>query len=150
MKLYLGGLISISGCAWGDIIRSFELRRDIAHRLGYVVFNPLACKEGLYDKNDTVNAAVPLNNGLGSDMVILRRDLWMVSQADVIWMDVLGAKCPSIGCVSELTAAYIHNKHSVIVMEPENPHNHPFIRGMGIVFGENTSAIAYLRQLIQG
>jgi len=60
---------------------------------------------------------------------ILTRDFNDVKQADVLLVNLLGAKTPSLGTIMELAWAFALQKPAVVVIEANgNPHdNHPMI-----------------------
>lgn len=85
---------------------------------------------------------------VATNKAIVGRDSWMVRQCDVLFLNLLGAKDISIGCVSELAWAWLLGKHTVTVIDSENVHQHAFILQMSnIVWDNEEDAIKYLREL---
>jgi nucleoside 2-deoxyribosyltransferase len=86
-----------------------------------------------------------------ADKAILGRDHWMVHQSDVVYVNLIGATTVSIGCCMELAFAKAYNKHTIVVMESTNIHNHCFVlQCANIVFENTKEAEEYLKQLITG
>ena len=59
---------------------------------------------------------------------IFERDMWMVSSSDIILCDLSGSKAVSIGCCMEMAWAAKLGKHSILVMDDGNIHDHRFMR----------------------
>lgn len=69
----------------------------------------------------------PLSSGKG----ITARDTFDVVRSDLIFVNLLGATCVSIGTVLEIGMAHVLNKQIIVVMEKEgNPHEHAMIKDM--------------------
>lgn len=65
----------------------------------------------------------------GRDKALISRDRWDVSRADVLLVNLLGARSISIGTMVELGWADALRKPIVLVMEPAgNVHDHSFVR----------------------
>jgi nucleoside 2-deoxyribosyltransferase len=118
--------------------------------MGYKVLYPLVAKGYLRISKEPLKA---YGNGEGnpvsSSQAIIRRDHWMVINCDVCLVDLTGAKAVSIGCVMELAWAYDHSKHTILVMEADNIHQHSFVKkAADIIFTESKEAYGYLEKLI--
>ena len=85
---------------------------------------------------------------VSTNHAIFERDSWMVSQSDIIFCDLRNTKNVSIGCCMELAIGSWLNKHTVVVMESSNIHNHAFIKeAADIVFDNMNEALLYINQL---
>jgi nucleoside 2-deoxyribosyltransferase len=63
------------------------------------------------------------------DGAIARRGMWDVSRADILLVNLLGAKAVSIGTMMEMAWAAEKNKPIALVMESwGNVHDHQFVR----------------------
>lgn len=72
---------------------------------------------------DAVDRAVSM------PQAIVRRDHWDVHEADILVVNLHGAKTVSIGTMYELAWAYHAHKPAIVIMEEEgNPNDHPFTR----------------------
>lgn len=66
-----------------------------------------------------------------SDRGIMVRDHHDTCRADLLVINLLGAKKASIGTVAELAWAYDRNIPTIVLMENDgNVHDHPFVREM--------------------
>jgi nucleoside 2-deoxyribosyltransferase len=73
----------------------------------------------------------------------------MVRNCDIILTDLTGMTRNSIGCCMEMAWASLLGKHSIVVMEKENPHRHAFVlEAADIVFETLEEAIEYLKLLV--
>jgi nucleoside 2-deoxyribosyltransferase len=79
---------------------------------------------------------------------IFERDMWMVSQADVVLVDLLETpRCP-IGCCMELAVASWLRKHTILVMAKDSEYRHAFLlEAADIVFETIDEAIKYFQEL---
>jgi nucleoside 2-deoxyribosyltransferase len=85
---------------------------------------------------------------IATNHAIFERDMWMVSQADIVFVDFTGTTDKSIGMISELATASALKKHTVIVLPPGNIHEHAFVtEAADIVFQKFRDAIGYLEEL---
>jgi hypothetical protein len=72
----------------------------------------------------------------------------MVHQSDVVYVNLLKTVAPSIGCIMELAWAHDLGKHTVVVMQKDNPHRHAFVlEAADVVFEEERDALRYLMKL---
>jgi nucleoside 2-deoxyribosyltransferase len=151
MKIYLAG--PISGLSYEEaagrikrIKHALEIQCSLAN---LDVMHPLTGKGYLH----TEKALAPEGYKFppSTDHAIVERDLWMVRQADIVLMNLHGAKTASIGSVSELAWAHLLGKHTVVIMEEGNPHQHAFVAQMAdVVFETEKEAIHYVANLVMG
>lgn len=100
---------------------------------GIEVLNPMRAKEVLADKNNGVistdfrdySSAGAFFTAKG----IMIRDFNDVKRCDVLLVNLLGLKKPSMGTVMELGWAYAFQKPAIVAIEASgNPHdNHPML-----------------------
>jgi len=139
----------ISGRPLSDVFADFDVRTEELIRMGYRVLSPMASKDILRQKGGT--EAVPLGYATPTlvPRAILRQDLWMMQQADIVFCDFTGSTAVSVGCCYELAWAYLQPAtHTVLVMERGNVHEHAFtVAGADVIFRDTKEAIAYLRCL---
>jgi len=148
MKIYIAH--QISGLGGQEVIDYFENTKTILQALGFQVFSPMTAKG--YFRNE-IKFKEHGYEGLpvSTNHAIFERDKWMVSQADVVLTDLTGMKRNSIGCTMELAWASLLGKHTIVVMEKDNPHRHAFILEAGdIIFEQLGEAFLYLEKLITG
>lgn len=83
---------------------------------------------------------------VATNKAIVRRDSWMIGQSDVILSLFINAPdYASIGSIAELSWAHKAGKHTVIVLDENNIHNHPFVTQQAdIQFQTEKEAIEYL------
>ncbi len=73
----------------------------------------------------------------------------MVTQADIVLVDLSDTEVVSIGCVSELAWADILGKHSILVMEEGNVHVHAFpLQEADVIFRTLDDALDYISKLV--
>jgi nucleoside 2-deoxyribosyltransferase len=145
MKIYCGH--QISGLSAKEVFAYYDRVRSDLSQLGYIVLSPMTAKEQFHAHEDAIFQPTGYD-GTASDHAIVERDCWMVSQADVIFMNLLGMKRNSIGCISETAWAFLLRKHVVLVMEKDNPHQHAFTKEMAdIIFETYEQGIEYLAKL---
>ena len=109
-------------------------RDQVQEALGRIfrVVNPLRGEAALKD--------APQIPALGDDRfpetsghAIFRRDVQHVKDCDILLANFLGADRISIGSISEIAIAWQLGKYIVVVMEPDNGHDHLFIREMAAI-----------------
>lgn len=145
--VYLAG--PITGRSGMDVITGFEVTKAHLEALGFRVLHPMTGKG--YLRTDPALKAHGYTTAESSNHAIYERDQWMVRQADVVLMNLLGAKEKSIGCMMELAWASLLGRHTVVVMGEENPHLHAFVlEAADIVFPELQAAMDYLAELVRG
>lgn len=112
----------------------------------YYILNPLSGKQHLY--NDGLCVSHGYEHPVCTNHAIFERDMWMVKQADVVFCDFENASKISIGCAIELGVAAALGKHTVLVMDKDNVHNHAFVlEAADIIFDNFQDGLTYLRGL---
>ena len=142
-KVYLAH--PITGLKSEDVFNYYDA---ISDELGehHTILSPMTGKD--YLRNETVMQKSYEEHPISRGHAIFERDMWMVSTADIVLCDFTGAKSVSIGCCMEMAWAAKLGKHSVIVMEDGNPHDHRFMReAADIVFTTMDDALTYIKQL---
>jgi nucleoside 2-deoxyribosyltransferase len=91
------------------------------------------------------------DNPISTNHAIVKRDQWMIGQSDIVLVDLTGAERVSIGCMFELAWAMEKGKHTIVIMEKDNIHQHAFvIDSADIVFETPKDAMDYLEDLSDG
>ena len=142
-KVYLAH--PITGLKSEDVFNYYDA---ISDELGerHTILSPMTGKD--YLRNETVMQKSYEEYPISRGHAIFERDQWMVSTSDIVLCDFTGAKTVSIGCCFEMAWAAKLGKHSVVVMEDGNPHNHRFMReAADIVFSTMEEAVSYIKQL---
>jgi len=106
-----------------------DWRERVATELDYVgitAFSPMRGKE--YLDTEKPIAAEYSDRILSNSRAIMTRDFFDVRRADLLLVNLLGTRKASIGTTMEIAWGYQLQKPIVLVMEPENVHNHPMIR----------------------
>ncbi len=104
-----------------------EWRDAFARQLPHVwCLSPLRGKQRLEDVGVITGCyeANPLTSARG----VTCRDFWDVRRCDLVVANLLDAQSVSIGTVLELGAAHALNKPIVLIMEPDNLHEHPMLQ----------------------
>jgi hypothetical protein len=86
-------------------------------------------------------------NPVITDNAIVKRDFWMVNQADVLYTNFIDTDRVSIGSCCEIAWAYASSvpKLIVVAMQNKNIHEHAFIKNMAThVFPSHEDAMSYL------
>jgi hypothetical protein len=141
MKIYLAR--PISGCIYDIVIQYYNKYNKIFSTFGYDVLHPCVGSDFI---NSECNGGT---NNEASNHAIKERDKWMVTNADVVYVNLEKTSIVSIGCVSELAWGDLLGKHTVVVMEKSNIHRHAFVLEMAdVVFETEDEAMAYLKKLV--
>lgn len=93
-------------------------------------FSPMRQKEFLKNSQCLAGSALELDKyeqALSRPLGIITRDFNDVTHRDAMVACFLGAERVSIGTVWEIGVAYAHRKPVVVVMEPNNIHQHAFV-----------------------
>ena len=140
----------ITGCSADDVIQYYDTVSKHYGALGVKIFQPMLGK-GILRNEKKFKSVGYDNTPLATNHAILQRDLWMVDQADVIFMDLSEAKEVSIGCCMELAVGHWLRKYTIVVMPgDDNPHNHAFVlEASDVVFKNRQEAFDYLDKLIE-
>jgi nucleoside 2-deoxyribosyltransferase len=143
MYVYLAG--PVAGCSYAE---ATDWRRDVADVLedvGYTVLSPMRGKDFLKG----CPALSPLCEPdflLSSPHAVVARDANDVARCDVMLVNLLGAESVSIGSMMEMAWAWWLRKYIIVVMGPENPHQHGFVRQCASLVVESMAdAYHYLR-----
>lgn len=127
MKVYLAGPISHLSYDDGQDWRNEAYL--LLEGCGIQAYSPLRGKEYLR-KLDVIppspNTTKPLSTGKG----IVTRDVNDVVTSDALLINLVGAEKVSIGTVMEIAIGHMARKPMVLVMEPGNVHEHPFVTEM--------------------
>lgn len=122
-SVYLAGPIlgtSYEECTdWRDDVRK-ELELDID------CFSPMRSKSYLRKETNLKDGYE--DTLFSSQRGIFARDMSDCRRSDAIFVNLLGAKIPSIGSIMEITAFWWQQKPIVLVMEDGNINDHAMIR----------------------
>jgi len=129
MKVYLAG--PITGLSWGEATDWREKVKADLKEVGITCYSPLRAKTYLSHLDgqnghiaDSYSKEIsPLSTPKG----IITRDRWDATRCDVLFVNFLGAKKVSIGTVLEIAWADNSGKPIVVVMEPDNIHQHSML-----------------------
>jgi nucleoside 2-deoxyribosyltransferase len=145
MKIYTAH--PITGLTYQEIMAYYNDITTYLKDLGFTVLCPMTAKGRL----SNTGVITPVGHDtlpISTNQAILGRDHWMVSQADIVLIDLTGATKPSIGCCMELAFAYHMHKHTILVMEDDNPNAHAFtLAAANIIFKTAREAEEYLKAL---
>jgi nucleoside 2-deoxyribosyltransferase len=90
------------------------------------------------------------NKLLSTSRGITTRDRNDVTRCDAILVNLLGATKPSIGTIMEIAWADMLRKPIVVVMEPENVHQHAMIKeSVGFITDNLDEAVDLVIQLLK-
>lgn len=145
MKIYLAG--RISGSTPEEVFGYFNGTKAVLRDLyGYEVLTPMMGKE--YLRTEKKFAPEGYKYPVSTDHAIVERDRWMVSQADIVYVNLMDTEHVSIGCMMELAWASILGKHTIIAFEKDNIHYHAFVlEAADIVFNSTEEAMQYLKDI---
>jgi len=123
-RVYLAG--PITGCSYKGCNEWRESVRDELLDTGILAYSPMRKKDYLKTLN-VIPSQVKIVSPMVTDVGITTRDRFDCTHADVILMNLLGAKRVSIGTMIEVGWADANRVPIVLVMEEGNPHEHPMI-----------------------
>jgi hypothetical protein len=149
MKIYL--VHPISGLSYDEVVNYYtEKIKFCRDFLGLEVLCPMTGKN--YLRNDPALRSHGYDKYPAStNHAIFSRDKWMVQTADIIYASFIGAKNVSIGSMMELAWASHFGKHTIVVMEPNNIHQHAFVlEAAQVIFNVEKDADEYLEKLVRG
>src|SRR3972149_32047 len=146
----------ITGCTPDQVLEYYTDMGKTFTDLGADILQPMVGKSTLCcelkKKGDDVKfkstgyKATPCS----SNHAILQRDLWMVEQSDIVFVDFTDCEQVSIGCCMELAVGHWLRKHTVIVLPKNSLHNHAFVlEAADIIFDNHAEAMEYLEKLIK-
>lgn len=122
-KIYLAG--PITGLSYGECT---DWRAYVTRQLPLAAcYSPMRAKTFLQHEQCVQDH---YDHPLASQGGITMRDRWDVMTCDLLFVNVLGAKLPSIGTVMEVAWADAWRKPIVLCMEAGNPHDHSMVRGV--------------------
>lgn len=143
MKIYLSH--PIAGLSVAKVLDYYEVLIEKL-RPYYSVLSPMSGKD--YLRAEDGSRPMGYHHPLSTDRAIIGRDYWMVHQADVVLVDLMGAERISIGCMMELAWAYHERKHTVLVMEAGNLHHHLFVfQAADVTYPSLDDAVDYVCRL---
>lgn len=149
MKIYLA--LPISGRDYESVVKDIYDLKKVLENWGYEVLHPMTGKAWL--RTEIAFKAHGYDNPVSSNHAIVERDRWMVSQCDIVLMDLTqGVDRVSIGAVTELAWASLLGKQAIVVMQKDNNiHNHCFVlENADIIFETMVEATDYLFKLAIG
>lgn len=129
--VYLAG--AIAGLEFGAATDWRYQASTALKERGVETLNPMRAKQALGDQNGgriSTNFHDYAGNGaFFTSEGIMTRDFNDVKRCDVLLVNLLGLKKPSLGTIMELAWAYAFQKPAVVAIEKfGNPHdNHPMI-----------------------
>ena len=136
----------ISGLDATSVFNYYDRIQKTLESYGYIVFSPMYAKNEL--RTEIKFRESDYRNPTCTNHAIFRRDSFMVNQSDVVFANFLSAKNVSVGSCMELAWASWLHKHTIVIMEKENPHRHAFIlEAADIVFETEEEALIYLKTL---
>jgi len=146
MKIYLAR--PISGCTPIEVLSYYREVSEELLQCGYDVLCPMKGKANLRVEKEY--RAEFSKKGYGTPIItnnsIFNRDKWMISQSDIVYVNLVGAKTVSIGSMMELAWASHFCKYVVLSMEDENVHQHAFVlMAAHTIFTCHSDAVEYLK-----
>jgi nucleoside 2-deoxyribosyltransferase len=148
MKIYIAH--QISGLAFDQANDYFLQTAEILADYGYDVLSPMTGKGYLRPDAKTDEEVLQSVGYLfpsATDHAIFERDRWMVTQADIVYVNLEDMERVSIGCLMELAWASLLGKHTVIVVNTAI-YKHCFVKeAADIMFTSHDEAIEYLQIL---
>lgn len=130
-KVYLAGPI-----AGLDYAGATNWRKQVAAELndvGIEAYSPMRAKQYLRHVESFAKDCTPYAsaNVLSSNRGITTRDRWDATRCDLLFVNLLSAKSPSLGTIIEIAWADLLRIPIVCAMEPEgNPNEHGMILEM--------------------
>jgi len=141
LKIYLAR--PISGCNGEEVIGYYDKMNELLTSMGYFVFQPMTGKG--FMRTEIEFKAKNYGNPESTNHAIIERDRWMVSQADIVFANLLGTERVSIGTCMELAWAHDKGKHTIVAMEKDNIHQHGFVlEAADIIYDDVDAVINYL------
>jgi nucleoside 2-deoxyribosyltransferase len=100
-------------------------------------------------RTDVRFKAADYRHPASTNHAIIERDRWMVTQADVVYANLMHATCVSIGTVMELAWAHQLGRHTVLAMNTSNIHAHAFVNeAADVIWPTHEEAVDYLYTLV--
>lgn len=139
----------ISGLTWDEVVNYYNGIKEKLESIGLEVFQPMTGKGEIRTEINERFQPADFKAAVASNHAIFERDRWMVSNCDILYLDLTGANMTSIGCMFELAWAAILGKYAIVVMDKENVHRHAFVVEAADIFFENeATALAYVQKLV--
>ena len=146
MKIYIAR--PINGCSPGAIVDYYAKMADFFGSLGLDVLQPMIGKGALRDEKEFSSSGYKIP--CCTDHSILQRDTWMLAQADLVFVDLIRAVKPSIGCCMELAIGHYMRKHTIVIMVENGIHDHAFVReSADIIFPSTQQGMEYVEKLVE-
>ena len=143
MKVYLSGPISSMTFTGASDWRTWAA--TVLGPAGFTVLDPMRGKSFLSNQKTIEREVYEQTKRVDlSDKALVNRDHSDVVAADIVLVNLLPAERVSIGTMFELAWAKAYQKIVVIVMEPGNIHDHPFVREAGVIFDDLERAVDYI------
>lgn len=141
LTVYLSGPMSgLTGPEMTEWRRHAETTLATA---GYTVRDP--CRGMTFAESDQPLQPDYAKSEVSNDHACFIRDRFDVVAADILLVNLLGARKVSIGTVVEVAWAHLLDKFTVLVMEQDNPHRHAFMAECsGVIFEDIDDAVAYI------
>lgn len=125
LKIYLAG--PITGQTGDGVMNAIAEKVAILTDYGYEILHPMIGKTELRTEIEFKSGGY--DHPIANDHAIFTRDHWMVSQADIILVDLSNSGDRiSIGTMMEMAWASHLGKQVVLVMPDGNIHDHAFVR----------------------
>lgn len=143
LKVYIAG--SISGLSADDVFNYFDAMERILRLYGFVVNSPMTSREYLREEKVLSPEGY---SGASTGHAIYKRDKWMISNSDIVFMNLGNSDTVSIGCMFELAWADMLGKHIVVIKGNNSAYEHAFIgEAADIIFNTTEEALEYLQTL---
>lgn len=149
MKIYTAG--PISGQSYDQVMTRYRKQVVSLEDMGYDVVCPMTGKDYLRTEIEFKSHGYD-KHPVSTNKAIKKRDRWMVGSVDIVLVDFTECNnIVSIGSCMELAWADELRKHSIVIMEEGNIHQHCFILECAdIVFSTMEEAYTYLLNLSIG
>ncbi len=149
MKIYTAG--PISGQSFNQVMKRYQDQVNRLKKLGFEVICPMTGKSYLRTELE-FKAHGYDQYPVSTNHAIKERDRWMVGLVDIVLVDFTECNgVVSIGSCMELAWADELKKHTIVVMEESNIHQHCFILECAdIVFPNMKDTYKYLTDLVDG
>ncbi len=125
MKLYLAG--PITGCTYDGATNWRVVASRYLKPYGITCFSPMRGKEYLSKEQEIAISYTLPEHYMSQAKHLVNRDKNDVMTSDALLVNLHGATRVSIGTMFEIAWAHILNIPSVVVMELDNIHVHPFV-----------------------
>ncbi len=144
MKIYIS--TPMTGRTYQEIHDYYDKTAMTLKSYNHHVMSPMTGRPNLQTE---VMEACGNDRDITTNHAIVERDRWMLSKSDIVYTNLIGCTRISIGCCMELAWAHDRGIHSIVVMEPNNMHDHCYIRETAdIIFHSEAEALAYFKNLI--